>query len=327
MKITVNTPARLHLGLLDMNGNLGRLYASIGVAIEHPNVILEAEPAHSLIVAGVDSARIEQFARRFLQEHAIPGGARLTAKSAIPRHVGLGSGTQLALAVGAALAQLAHIQLSTAHIAAVMGRGIHSGIGIAAFDRGGFILDGGHAANGKSSAAANPSPVPPVLFHHPFPADWRFVIAIPAHTEGISGAREHEAFAKFPTAAPEMAEKICRLVLMQMLPALLEQDIDLFGQALTAVQRLVGDSFAAVQGGRYANTLSGQLIRLMLEEGAAGAGQSSWGPTVYGLTKGDEQAHRLMQTLQQRLPTAETVQLFYVRAHNQGARLLHAETL
>ena len=61
----------------------------------------------------------------------------------IPAHVGLGSGTQLGLAVGAALARLAGLQLSTDEIALAVGRGLHSGIGIATFQHGGFVLDGG----------------------------------------------------------------------------------------------------------------------------------------------------------------------------------------
>jgi len=75
---------------------------------------------------------------------------------------------------------------------------------------------------------------------------------------------------------------------MKMLPALVEDDIAHFGQALTQVQQLVGDGFAAVQGGQFANTLSGQIIEHMLEQGALGAGQSSWGPAVYALALGEK---------------------------------------
>ncbi len=45
MKIVVKTPARLHLGMLDLNGELGRRFGSIGVAISRPNVVVEATRA------------------------------------------------------------------------------------------------------------------------------------------------------------------------------------------------------------------------------------------------------------------------------------------
>jgi predicted sugar kinase len=72
--------------------------------------------------------------------------------------------------------------------------------------------------------------------------------------------------------------------------ALVERDLAEFGAALTELQRLVGDSFASVQGGTFhprAAPLVGALLRL----GAAGAGQSSWGPAVYGVfgREGDAQ--------------------------------------
>jgi beta-ribofuranosylaminobenzene 5'-phosphate synthase len=41
--IEVRSCARLHLGLLDNNGEMGRLYGSIGVAVNRPKLLLKAE--------------------------------------------------------------------------------------------------------------------------------------------------------------------------------------------------------------------------------------------------------------------------------------------
>ena len=332
MEVIVRTPARLHLGLLDTHGGLGRLYGSIGVAVEEPNVILEAGPADSLIVEGVETERVNLFAHRFLEKYPVLSGARIILKSSIPPHVGLGSGTQLALAVGTALARLGEVQPPIPEIAAAMGRGIHSGIGIAAFQQGGFILDGGHPIkkNAQSLQAVNARaieklPIPPVLFRYPFPEGWYFIVVVPEGREGFSGEREHQAFQKLPDIAPALAEKICRLVLMKMLPSLVERDIVFFGQAITEVQRLVGDCFAVVQGGRYAYPLSEELIQFMLEKGAAGAGQSSWGPTVYALLEGEGHASQLLQDLQEWLADRRGAQVYCVRADNRGARFRQGE--
>src|SRR5512137_2926528 len=90
---------------------------------------------------------------------------RLTGRmrSNIPAHVGLGSGTQLALAVGTALAQLGGLKLSVTELSSIMKRGVHSGIGIATFQHGGFVVDGGHPVVDSHQA------LPPVLFRHPVP--------------------------------------------------------------------------------------------------------------------------------------------------------------
>lgn len=328
MNIVVRTPARLHLGILDTNGNLGRLYGSIGVAIERPNVVLEAEPADRLLVEGLETERVATFARRFLDRHALLCGARLCLKARIPSHVGLGSGTQLALAVGAALARLNDLEIGVEEIAVATGRGAHSGIGIAAFEHGGFVLDGGRRVITGSQAVLSTKQelprdaergVPPVLFCRPFPEDWYFVVVVPEVEAGLSGEREKRAFQTLPPAPQPLVERISRLLLMRMLPALVEQDIASFGNALTEIQRLVGESFASVQGSRYAHTLLEQLIGFLLDSGAAGAGQSSWGPTTYALVEGRDQALRLESEARGYIECHGGGQTFCVRADNRGA--------
>ena len=320
--LEIITPARLHLGLLDTNGNLGRLYGSIGVAIQQPNVILRAAPAPFLQVHGLDVDRVTAFAQRFLAYHNLNLGARLELVAAIPGHVGLGSGTQLALAVGAALARLAGLHLSAAEIARSMGRGVHSGIGINTFAAGGFVLDGGHPVASGTSGAQPGSAVPPVLIRQPFPEDWRFVVVIPEMEPGLSGEKETSAFQELPKAPPSRVAKLCRLLVMQMLPALFEQNITEFGHALTEIQRLVGASFAPIQGGQYADPLSDQLIAFLLAQGAAGAGQSSWGPTVYGLVAGQPAADLLAARATEFLGVLSRGQVFTVAPDNHGVRMI-----
>jgi beta-ribofuranosylaminobenzene 5'-phosphate synthase len=324
-QVTVKTPARLHFGLLDTNGELGRIFGSIGVAIQYPNIELEAQTARSLIVEGLEMERVERLARRFLEQVSLPSSVHLNLKSSIPSHVGLGSGTQLALAVGAALARIAGLELSALDIAAFMGRGVHSGIGTAAFQTGGFILDGGHPLEAKDLPDAGhetaKQSIPRVTFQHPLPQGWRFVIAIPQTSPGMSGESEKRAFDALPSTPASLAEKISRLVLIKMLPSLIDQDILNFGAALTEVQRLVGDCFAGVQGGRFANNTSDHIISFFLKQGACGAGQSSWGPAVYALVNGQEEAVRLEGETQKFLQSLNGGTTFAVSADNQGAQI------
>jgi beta-RFAP synthase len=302
-----------------MNGGLGRLYGSIGVAIERPNIVLEADlqkagEGNGLAVEGLERERVTTYANHFLERYSLPGKVRLNLRSSIPAHVGLGSGTQLALAVGTALAQLGDLKLSVTELSLLMKRGVHSGIGIATFQHGGFVVDGGHSIDDSHQA------IPPVLFRHPVPEDWFFVVAIPKARPGLSGDIEQSAFQTLPPAPAHLVEKICRLLVMKMLPALVENDIVRFGQALTQIQQLVGDSFAAVQGGQFANTVSGQIIAHMLEQGAQGAGQSSWGPTVYALAQGERQTRLLESEIKVFLEANGGGDVFYTGADCRGAR-------
>jgi len=83
------------------------------------------------------------------------------------------------------------------------------------------------------------------------------------------------------------------LVLMAMLPAVVDSDVSTFGRALSEVQRINGGWFKAAQGGTFAPGATTDLIHRMQEWGAAGVGQSSWGPTVYGVVEGDAAARDL----------------------------------
>jgi beta-RFAP synthase len=328
--IEVRTCARLHLGLLDYNGEQGRLYGSIGLAVSQPHLVLRAEQTEGLLAEGLDADRVGDYARRFIHRYGRPSGARLNLLTGIPAHVGLGSGTQIALAVGTALARLADLQLSSEEIALAVGRGTRSGIGIATFQRGGFVLDGGRRvlSNPGDAPAADrqvrqleENRIPPVLFQHSVPEDWFFVTIVPDTERGFSGDMEDSAFLQLPVAPPSLVEKISWLLLMKMLPALVEKDIMNFGQALTRIQSMVGDFFASVQGGRYSNPLSGKLIGFLLDRGAAGAGQSSWGPAVYGVVEGKEHAQRLLQEAQGFLDDLGGGQVFCMRPKNRGAQV------
>jgi beta-ribofuranosylaminobenzene 5'-phosphate synthase len=328
--IEVKTGARLHLGLLDHNGEHGRIYGSIGLAVNRPHLILRAENAEQLRVEGLEIERVTAYAQRFIDRYGFPGGAHLTLSASIPAHVGLGSGTQIALAVGTVLARLAGLPLGTQEIALTLGRGSHSGVGIATFQHGGFVLDGGHrifSHQAVSSTGNGPSKqiekdrIPPLLFQRSVPKDWIFVVVIPKADQGFSGDRERCALMQLPEAPAGLVEKISRLLMMKMLPALVEKDIANFGQALTNIQRMVGDCFAPVQGGRYATPLLEKLIEFLLEKGAVGAGQSSWGPTVYGLVEGKVRARLLEKEVQLFLAGLGGGEAFCVQPQNRGAQI------
>jgi beta-RFAP synthase len=324
--IEIRTYARLHLGLLDNNGEQGRLYGSIGLAVNYPPLVLRAQSSDTLRAEGLETDRVITYAQRFIRRYGAPAGAHLNLRASIPAHVGLGSGTQMGLAVGAALARLAGLELSVGEIALAVGRGLHSGIGIATFQHGGFVLDGGHRIGPPGSSVQNSqarqtlkNSVPPLLFKHPMPKDWFFVTVIPATDAGFSGAKEEGAFLRLPVAPSGLVEKISWVLLMKMLPSLVEKDIANFGQAMTRIQCMVGDCFASVQGGRFATPLLEKLVGFLLDRGAAGAGQSSWGPTIYGLIQGREQARRLATEAQVFLADLGGGQTLCVQPQNHGA--------
>lgn len=277
MKVSVTTGCRLHLGFTNLSEDVGRCYGSIGVALDRPGdtVLLDDHAAPG--VAASDSQEAEACIRRFSDHYSVEPRVFVEVRESIPKHVGLGSGTQLALAIGMGLARLCGIEADARDVALAMGRGRRSGVGVAAFEEGGFIIDAGHKTSLSDSCT-----VPTVIWRREFPHDWSFVVAIPDVNRGLSGRSEEQVFEALSPSV-RVSEEICRLTQLRLMPALAEKDIREFGAALVAIDEKTGLYFSDAQGGTYSAAEADETIRAMLGAGAFGAGQSSWGPAVYAL--------------------------------------------
>lgn len=298
--VFIEAPARLHFGMLDLRGDLGRRFGGIGAAIPEPSLLLEASRAQEGFHAeGPSSERVLEFAHRFVASRALPGGAHFRVHRAIPAHAGLGSGTQLALAVARALAELYELHLDPVALARAVGRARRSGVGTWLFALGGLVVEGGRRTDRDEPA--------PLLARYPVPGTWRAVVAIPDRAESMSGEVETQAFAHLQPPPERDAERVAHLVLLGLLPALVEGDLAAFGRALTEIQCVNGGWFAPVQGGAFAPGASAELVRAMRDWGASGVGQSSWGPAVYGLVSGDQAAAELAARARDLLGTSGAV--------------------
>ncbi len=293
MSVNVEAPARLHFGVLDLRGSLGRWFGGIGAAAPAPTLLISASQAPALDVEGKDVERAAAFARRFLAHHQITTGARIRVERALPSHAGLGSGTQLALAVARALAELYELDTEAACLARAVGRARRSAIGTWTFAGGGLVVEGGRRRDRDECG--------PLLARLNFPSTWRCVVAVPEVSSSISGNVEDAAFDRLPAPAESDVERVAHLVLMGLLPAVVDGDLAVFGSALSEVQEITGRWFAPVQGGTFARGPSETLVRKMREWGAPGVGQSSWGPSVYGIVEGDDAAERLAGRLRDAL--------------------------
>jgi beta-ribofuranosylaminobenzene 5'-phosphate synthase len=310
--IRVEAPARLHLGMLAVAGDGERRFGGLGVSVSRPAAIVEARPADELSAEGADGGRALMFAQRCHEALGLAGGAHLRVVEAIPPHVGLGSGTKLALAVAQALAALEERTVDAPALAQAAGRAARSAVGMWTFALGGLVVEGG-VRRGVDRPA-------PLLAHHPVPEEWRCVLVLPAAEPGLSGIAENEAFQQL-TPSAERSAAIAQLVLTSLLPALVERDLEEFGAALTRVQELVGDAFATVQGGRF-HPRAGAVVEALLRNGAAGAGQSSWGPAVYGVVGSEAAGRELAGRMESQLDGDGSVDV--VAFDNRGARVEQA---
>ncbi|WP_276272635.1 beta-ribofuranosylaminobenzene 5'-phosphate synthase family protein [Haloarcula litorea] len=285
---TVTTAARLHFGFQNLSLAHDRLYGGVGLALDEPRLVLAAEPAETV---RCDDDEAEPYVRRVVEALDVPG-AEVTVRERFPRHVGLGSGTQLALASLIAVARAHDLTADARTVAPRLGRGGRSGVGVAAFERGGFVVDGGHPTERFTAEppAEGDWDVPPVVSRHDVPARWRFLVIVPDSDPGQSGSEEDSSMrAAIERADPGIGDEIAALLTRTLLPAIATRDRGTFGRAAARLGRLNGAWYADEQGGVYRPPAGDIIESLTGAPSVTGAGQSSWGPTVWGLTDADRQ--------------------------------------
>ena len=329
--VQVRAPGRLHLGFLDPAGTLGRRFGSLGLVIDGFETELTLKPApQDSLTAGphaeaADLDRIAGHLQRLRQHSGCHQPLAVHLQRSLPAHTGLGSGTQLALALGRAFARWHGLALGTATLAQWLGRGQRSGIGIAGFDAGGLLLDGGPGANGSPA---------PVLARLVLPAAWRVVVVQDTLQRGLSGADEKRAITRLMPLPQAHAAEICHQVLMQVLAGAAADDFAAFASGLNRVQQILGAHFAPAQGGQACSSAAvGRLLQWIdsqtsaqtshpTSDPRAATGQSSWGPTAFAIVPSADAATALMAAARTAGMVAPQLSLICVAGRNSGATVV-----
>ncbi len=310
-KITVTAPAHLHTGNFDMTGDLGRLYGTVGFAVDMP---LEIEVSKAKDVKAEDEAAF-LFASRFVDAYKL-AGAEVVVKRSIPKFVGMGYHTTLALSIGLALAKMYGLKLTTEQIALTMKRGAITSLGVHAFKVGGFIVEGGFRV------AEREKMIPPLIFRQDIPKNWQFVIAIAKEPqEKIVKMRENEdhILRNLKLMPKETSDMLSRLVLVKIIPAIVEKDLKSFGEGLTAFNSELGKFWNEYQCGRtYCHPVVEEAIKIILKRSTC-ACQTSWGPTCYGIVDKRKEAEALTKELKDFLAKNGGGEVYCVKADNTGA--------
>jgi len=322
----ITTPSRLHIALIDLNGSYGRVDGGIGVCLEKPGFCLSAEPSdHDTEIVFKDKnlpgSVTSEYTRKIVRAEqnirtklGLEENYVFTVNSTYPSHSGLGSGTQIALATGKLMTESVGIHLSSVELAKIVGRGGTSGIGVYGFDMGGFILDGGHSKKQKKSfmPSSASEAIPPVLIgRYEFPEDWNIVLAIPKEDRNrFSGSAEINIFETCCPIPKEDTKLLSHIVLMNLVPFLIEKDLEGFGKSLNRIQEI---AFNKVEFELQPPIITERMIKM--RECCPGVGLSSLGPTLFGVY--DKKDTSVPKEVQEML--GDSVNVVVTKAQNHGA--------
>ncbi|BAA29299.1 beta-ribofuranosylaminobenzene 5'-phosphate synthase family protein [Pyrococcus horikoshii] len=313
--VRIIAPAHLHAGNPDLSGDMGRLFGTLGFAIEYPYLEVEIETSEKDKANDKDALR---FLERLREKYEFPP-VKIEIKHYIPKWVGLGFHTTLALTLGLGINRIYNLGLSLEDIALTVRRGLITALGFYAVKLGGFIVEGGFPVNKREKV------VPPLIFRENIPENWFFVVAIPeTPRKDLEEVRrvEDEILTNLKKMPPELADRLSRIVLMKILPAFVERDIKAFGEGLYQFNNLLGKFWSDYQESIYCCELVSEGIKVMLED-AYCACQSSWGPTFYGLVDDRHKAEIVRDKIKKLFEeNGDSGEVFITKANNTGAVIL-----
>lgn len=309
--VAVATTARLHFGFLDPSGRSAHPFGSFGVSLDRPATRLTLQRADAFAVSGPDAERAGRYLKAIAASCGIEHNYRLQLDETIPPHSGLGSGTQLALAVGSAFAAIEGLDLTPLDIAARLGRGARSGIGIATFEAGGAVLDSGPVDGA----------LPKLVARVPFPDPWRVLLIFDPDAKGLDGASEIAAFDALPDFPDAEMAALRERIVRRALPALSTENFASFCAEVGHLQDQMGTYFAPTQGGGpYTSPHVTGMLDWLRGEGVTGLGQSSWGPTGFAFAESERAGQALLAAARDRA-SGSGLRFELAQGRNAGAKI------
>lgn len=309
--VQVRTPCRLHFGMFGFGCPDRAQFGGVGAMIEPPCVEVEVSPANCFAVHGSLSGRTRQLVELLVEQWKLPSLPACEVVVRSPRdHTGLGVGTQMNLAIATGLRRfLNRAEISLEDMSATVGRGARSAVGTYGFRMGGLIVDAGKEPGQAIGKLATRVALPDA---------WRFVLFCKPDERGLAGSNEATAFERLQNVPEDVTRKLWAITNDEILPAVGQSDCQKFGDAIYRFGRLAGECFAVVQNGPFASEEIEQLVDSIRAFGVPGAGQSSWGPTVFAVTDGDDEAQRLVEWVRGQSRDI-AYEIMVARPNNHGA--------
>ncbi|MEJ7594044.1 MAG: hypothetical protein WKF77_21090 [Planctomycetaceae bacterium] len=292
-RIDITTGSRLHFGLICSEPGARWRFGGIGVMLRQPAWCLSVTPivAEKDAIEATDdiSRRICEFLQR-IRLHCHITSLRIEVQHEVPFHTGLGSGTQLGLALSAASELMTHrrLQEDPFQLAQLACRAERSAIGTIGFARGGFLVD-----HGESYGESQRRQVERLIF----PDDWRFVLAYPENSQGLSGEKERTFFGQRIHMPQTLIANLEQQVLQEIIPAIRKTQFEAFATSLEKYGQSVGKFYAAEQGGVFAHPAMTQLAMHLRTVGVSGMAQSSWGPLIGIPAESQNHAEEIMRLI------------------------------
>jgi len=312
--LRIIAPGRVHLGFYNIQFQ-NILFGGLGLSLDKPFYDIIAKKSEKIEVICEDNETrnyLEKVLEKIFSKIEVYDKILLELRSYIPRHIGLGSTTQLLMSINKILAEIFNIKMSPWELFELVGRKNGSGIGVESFLRGGFIIDSGIYKRKN----------PKTIVRIPFPRSWKVILVIPKSDRKIS--EENEAELLIPREPlSTLQDRLLRITFLKILPAVVHKDYFEFVGGLEELERNIGEYYESIQGGIFSSEQGEDIARILKEAGFRGIGQSSWGPTIYGFVSSKRELIKGKQVVLQRLKKEGIdAQVIIANPRNNGVKIL-----
>ncbi len=335
---------RLHFGLMEICPGQPHCYGGVGIMLNHPATHLEfaiqSVPIEQLVIDASPywRERIHAHVKRWMNCHTSSHSpvAWIRSSSLPTPHQGLGSGTQVACSIATLLQYSSRLhrqshrsEMELVRVSQIWhgalpaieslkqhtGRGKRSHIGLAGFLSGGLVVDRGeHSVS--ASLGLEPSEMRTRAIS--FPEEWPIVLVHGGGSPGEYGDDESRMFEQCSSQPNSNRARMMELLERDLLQAIEQKNWSNASSTIGAYGELAGQVFFSAQGGIYRTDQIEATVRSMRECGMSGSGQSSWGPTVFGLSSDPDHATWCAAQLQRKHPDA---MVRIVAARNEPAEI------
>ena len=135
------------------------------------------------------------------------------------------------------------------------------------------------------------------FFHHIMPENWNVLLLIPNVKQGANNIEERNIFQDYTPIPLQDVEKISHRILMQIVPSIINKDLDNFAEALWFINN---HGFKKVEIGLQHECIN-NLLQDIYSTFKVPVGISSFGPGVFVITDSDEKSKEIYDYISSRL--------------------------
>lgn len=284
-QIQIRTGSRLHFGLIDTVSPFGGL----GMMIDGPCTTITFNAADRFD-AGSLADRALPIAQRVAKYRGLSDlpAVAIGIVERAPSHCGLGSGTQLSMAIAEGLIRMTGPPVGNIDLATRFAdRGKRSAVGAHGYFCGGLIFE---------LPDVSPDRLNPIHRHVELPSAWRIVLIRPRQTTAaVFGEAETKRFSELRPADSSRRDMLISIATREILPAVERADFHSFADGVGRYNTESGRLFESVQGGVFNGPVVTEVVHRLRRIGYGGCGQSSWGPAVFAWCATKAQANELAE--------------------------------